>query len=170
MGTSSVFGRTPYGGGPPLARPTRSTPLDDGQDHVIPKVLLWAMKDHRHAHLGHLGEATSERQLGVGDEAVYILGAGERHGTIGRLVGSSPDGSTYCLVGSIDRKRAKTVDEEKPSPADLFATGDHFFLCAVYDGGDGASNIADVDEFPTIEDVPADYLPPHPFIRFSDVL
>jgi hypothetical protein len=40
------------GMGVPLARPARSTPLEDEHtDGPVPPAVLWAMKFHRHFHL-----------------------------------------------------------------------------------------------------------------------
>lgn len=168
---ATTCGRGAFGGGPPIARPSRSTPLDDGKGgHHIPKLLLWAMKDHCHTRLGHRHDPMTERQLGTGDGAVYLLDVGGRLTTIGRVVGSSPDGSTYCLVGTIDSGQAVRFEAEETTATDVFRAACDFILCSVYDGGEGASNIADVEQFANANDLPAGFLPPHPLIAFSDPL
>lgn len=171
MGTATLYGRAAFGTGQPTWAPTRSTPLDDGEAaHIIPKLLLWGMKDHCRTRFGHHGDALTEHRYGTGDSALYILDGGAKLVTIGRVVGSSPDGATYCLIGELDREHASTLDAGGRSPKDVLGFGKNYVLCAVYDGGPGASNIADVQRFSTLNEIPPSYLPPHPFIRFTDTI
>lgn len=88
-----------WGSSVPVFRPDASTPLDEEQsDGVVPKVLLWAMRDHRRSGRRRRGEPWDEQVVGEGDGALYVIGSDASRATVGRLVGSSPDGCTYCLV------------------------------------------------------------------------
>ncbi|HVX23451.1 MAG TPA: hypothetical protein VHB02_19065 [Acidimicrobiales bacterium] len=151
----------------PLRRLQWSTPLDDGPaESVVPRPVLWAMKYHRHVHFGHHHDDLDERQVGEGDGAVYVFDDGANQCMAGRLVGSSPDGCTYCLVGTVDAGAYQQCAEDGEPTDRIFAYGRDLLLCAVYEGGDGPSNIVDVRRYRKPGHVPAEYLPPHPFIEF----
>jgi hypothetical protein len=154
----------------PVFRPRTSTPLDDQRsDSLIPKVLLWAMKDHRRNHYSRRDRPADERRIGEGDHALYVIDAGMPRATVGRLVGSSPDGCTYCLVAALNTGKCADLSPRATSRR-VLASAANFTLCAVYDGGAGVSNVSDVERFARLDDVPDEYLPPHPFISFSEVL
>jgi hypothetical protein len=147
----------------------RSTPLEDeATDGPVPPAVLWAMKFHRHLHLGHRDNEEIRVALGNGTETVYVIDDGPNRCMIGRLVGSSPDGCTYSLVGGADIGIYwRYADGDLPL-AELFSCTRHLSLCAAYDGVQGPSNVIEVERFSHARDVPAEYLPPHPPIEFSD--
>jgi hypothetical protein len=157
------------GMGVPLAQPTRSTPLEDEDaDGPVPPAVLWAMKYHRRLRLGHRDDEQIRVALGEGTEAIYVIDDGPNHCMIGRLVGSSPDGCTYCLVANGDiGVYWRYADGDLPL-AELFSSTRHPSLCAVYEADQGPSNVVDVERFSHARDIPAEYLPPHPPIEFSD--
>ena len=153
----------------PFSEPGNSSPFADRpvSEEVLDAV-LWAMKFHRHMHIGHTDEvrvAMSDK-----DEAVYFVDDGDERCMVGRVVGSSPDGSTYCLVANADIGIYWRFRDGDDPLSEAFSDTHPLFPCAVYDGGGGPSNVADVQRFSRITDVPKEYLPPHPFIEFDEVL
>jgi hypothetical protein len=159
----------PRGATVPVFRPTTSTPLEGDEDGPVPKVLLWAMKDHRRGGHRRGADPPDVNVVGEGDAALYVIDAVAARATVGRLVGSSPDGCTYCLVASLETGRCPELFPDGTGRKMLAAASD-FVLCAVYDGGSGVSNVSDVERFSDVGDVPDEYLPPHPFIAFTEVL
>ena len=169
-----VLGPTPFpapgavGISPLLFEPAESTPLDD-QEHgdAIPPAPLWAMRSRAHGRRlppddpGFVAAST-----GAGDEAVYLMDDGPKHCMIGRRVGRSPDGCVYCLVARITMGRARDLVDEEAAPAEAFADARDIVLCGVY-SADRASNVILVQHYRHLSDVPADYLPPSPFIEFT---
>ena len=169
-----VLGPTPFpapgavGISPLLFEPAESTPLDD-QEHgdAIPPAPLWAMRSRAHGRRlppddpGFVAAST-----GAGDEAVYLMDDGPKHCMIGRRVGRSPDGCVYCLVARITMGHARDLVDEEAAPAEAFADAHDIALCGVY-SADRASNVILVQHYRHLSDVPADYLPPSPFIEFT---
>lgn len=155
--------------------PTYSTPLAEGEpEGAVPHSPLWAMKDRRHEQWHHpLGHAERVRQaIGDGDETVYVIDDGVHHRMLGRQIGGSPDGCIYSLVGRITRRTHEAL-------VDGSIDGRHAFLAAHELGVDGTveepagahvANLFDVAYYDRPEDVPAEYLPPSPFIDFAEPL
>ncbi len=50
----------------------------------------------------------------------------------------------------------------------IFSDADNLSLCSVYEATDAVSNVLLVEDYAGAADVPAEYLPAHPRIRFSD--
>lgn len=151
-----------FGGGMPWGSARRSTPLADGaQSELIPRSLFWAMKYHRR-HQADDGDGGFEQRLGDGDDAVYAVDDGPSHCLLGRVVGWSEEGCTYCLVGRLSiGDYERYTNDEAPWTAAFCDTRD-VRLCAVYEAEDGPSNVADVRRYRRGRDVPTEYLPPHP--------
>ncbi len=168
MTTWSGFG---WGSRQPLHEPPHSTPLDDGQPAgATPRAVTWAMKYHRHLQFGHDGGGDTEHVLGEGDGTVYALGDGVKWYMVGRLVGESPDGSVYCLVASIDAEDFGFYASGVTPATAVFSATKHPTLCAVYEGRDGPSNVTDVYHYRRGRDIPEEYLPPSPYVRFDSPL
>jgi hypothetical protein len=175
VGEVGDIGPIEWGGHPgssaPLFEPPKSTPLDDGRTGgVVPRPVLWAMRYHRGTHLPGEDDTVTEDRLGEGDSSVYVTGDGSLQCMIARLVGRSPDGSVYCLVGITDvgvYERYAAGDD----PIDgIFAEAWDFLFCAVYEADDGPSNVADLGRYRKFRRVPVEYLPPTPFAEFDDQL
>ncbi len=156
----------------PVTAPTDATPLEEDEpEGVIPPSPLWAMKDRRHEQWPHVfGHPDRIRAcVGAGDDAVYVIDDGKRHCMIGRRVGATGDGCTYSLTTRI----SKDTYESLASGA---IDGKHAFLAGADAGlsgtveSTGVSNVFDVDFYDHPEDVPAEYLPPAPFIEFTNDL
>jgi hypothetical protein len=126
------------------------------------------MKFHRHLRVGHRDDEQIREVLGEGNEAIYVIDDGPKHCMIGRLVGSSADGCTYCLVANSDIGVYWSYAEGGLALGELFSRTRHLSLCAVYEGDQGPSNVVEVERFSHARDVPPEYLPPHPPIEFSD--
>jgi hypothetical protein len=149
--------------------PKESTPLEepDGNGAIVPAA-LWAMKYQRHGHLLGRAEVAIRERYGEGDRIVYVIDDGWKHCTVSRVVGSSPDGCTYVLVARIDMPTYVGLrDDESPAEA-VFAAADELCLCAVYENPETASNVALVESYGALEEVPVEYLPPHPAVEFSE--
>jgi hypothetical protein len=154
------------GGAPVLSEPGSSTPLDDGEEYgTFPTPLLWAMKEHRRLHLD-LGHEPAWDDLGQGDSAVFVLDTEHRHCTAGRIVGKGPDGVVYCLVGTIAGSAYTEAAADPAQIATIFSAAHHPILVGVFEGG--VSNVIDITHFHDASQIPAEYLPGHPFIDFPE--
>jgi hypothetical protein len=132
--------------------------------------LLWAMRDRMHA-LRRSGPGDVdylECRLGEADEAVYVIDDGPQHCMIGRRVGASPDGCTYCLVARISLYRYEQLRDEEVALVDAFSDARDISLSGVFMDGQGPSNTFLVRHYRRVAHVPAEYLPPGPFIEFAD--
>jgi hypothetical protein len=153
--------------------PGLSTPLDDHEpEGTVPPAPLWAMKDRRHFFglRGHGDVDRIRKALGAGDDTVYFIDDGHKHCMIGRQVGAAPDGSVYCLVGRIRLERYEEIESGEATLDDVFADARDITLCSVFVDDGMASEIVVIQHYPHFRDVPADYLPPSPFIQFDDDL
>lgn len=144
---------------------------DDGGDgEIIPPVLLRAMKDRmRSRHLSEPDDPDFVRcRLGVDYEAVYVIDDGPDRCLVGRLVGRSHDGCTYCLVAPIPLFHFEQLETGDVALEDAFSQSRDIALCGVFEDEMGGSNLFVVEHFRRAGDVPEDYLPPNPFLEFTD--
>jgi len=159
--------------GPPLERPDTSTPLEQEEaGTTIPPAPLWAMKDRRH-FWGVAGHGDADRiraRIGDGDATVYFIDDGRDHCMVGRRVGSSPDGSVYCLVGRVPLDLYEDVENGSVAATDAFSHARDIELCSVFEDESLASDVYAVQHYRRGGDVPPEYLPPSPFIEFTDDL
>ena len=150
-----------------------STPLEEEEpEGTIPPAPLWAMKDRRH-FFGLPGHGDVERirtGVGQGDGAVYFIDDGHSHCMAGRRVGAAPDGSIYCLVGRVTIERYLQILNGELSSAESFSEAHDIALCGVFEDESMVSEVIAVQHYRHPDDVPADYLPPNPFIEFTDDL
>lgn len=159
--------------GAPVIDPTQSTPLEDDESPGdVPPGPLWAMKDRRHFHLlpEHRGAKRIRTCLGVGDNAIYVIDDGHVHCMICRRVGASPDGCTYYLVARIALEQFHVRASGEHPLNDIFSSAHDLELCGVFEDATDVSNIFPVQHFEHATDVPNEYLPPNPFIEFSQDL
>jgi hypothetical protein len=149
-------------------------PPEDADDQApaeeIPLVVLAAMKDRMHARRlssiddnGHVQES-----LGTADDDVHVVDDGPDHCMIGRPVGRAPDGCVYVLVARISLYNYEQLRDGDVEMAEAFADGRDISFCAVYEVDGIVENIALVRRFRRGHDVPAEYLPPSPFLEFAD--
>jgi hypothetical protein len=172
-GISSVSGASPGGVGisPLLFEPAETGLVEQADsDDMIPPAPLLAMEDRLHSR--RLYEADEpghvQRRLGEADAAVYFIDDGRDHCMIGRRVGQAPDGSTYCLVGRISIYWYQELARGDAPREEVFSEARDISLCAVFVEGHGASNVAPVQHYKSVDDVPGEYLPPAPFLEFTD--
>jgi hypothetical protein len=162
----------PAGGlgmGLPIIRLSLPTPLAQGEvEESIPPAVLWSMKYRRHLRLGSREDEELREHLGEGDEAVYFIDDGPNRCMVGRIVGTSSDGCIYCLVASTDLGSYWSAANGTLPLTEIFSGTRHLSLCSVYQADRGASNVMEVERFSRARDVPAEYLPPHPLIEFTD--
>ncbi len=161
------------GVGQPLSEPTASTPLAvDEAEGAVPTAPLWAMKYLRHGGHGAAGggEGPDVLRVAVGrdDGAVYLIDDGPSHCMVSRQVGVAPDGCRYCLVARVDVVDARMAISGVTEATDLFALGRELTLCGVVEGA--VSNVVRVAGYRKLRDVPAEYLPPAPFLEFPEDL
>jgi hypothetical protein len=153
----------------PVFVPKTSTPLEEpGDESVIPPFALWAMKYQRHGHLFSRAEVEIRERRGSGDHAVYVIDDGRKQCMVGRLVGTSSDGCTYCLVAHITIAAYEELVNDEAVADDIFAGSKEPALVVVYEAEDAVSNVALVRTFAGIEEVPVEYLPPGPAIVFTE--
>ena len=164
-----------FGQSPVIHQPDASTPLEAGEvDTVVPATLLWSMKFLRHGRSGpDRGVEDADRIRWSSDDeeprsAVYAIDDGYGHCMVGRLVGASPDGATYCLVARVKHLDFDEVRGGWAAAADLFSLAKEFALTAVSEGS--VSNVVRVAGYRRYRDVPAEYLPPSPYIEFDETM
>jgi hypothetical protein len=167
--TYSSQGVRSLGSPTPVFVPKKSIPLEEsGGEGVIPTAALWAMKYRSHGHFLGRAEATIRERYGSGDGAVYILDDGRKHCLVSRMVGASPDGCTYCLVAQITMASYEQLVDQRSPVENIFDGARQACLCVVYEEVDAVSNVAVVESFDAIDQVPVEYLPPSPAIVFAE--
>jgi hypothetical protein len=171
-GISSVSGLSPgaIGVSPLIFSPDASTPLETNEpEGAIPSTALWAMKDRMHSHrLLEVAEPGSVNCcLGTGDWAIYVIDDGRDHCMISRLVGRSPDGCVYCLAARISIYRYEQLRDGEVALAEAFSDAHDICLCGVFED-ELASNVILVEHYKHADSIPDEYLPPAPFLDFSD--
>jgi len=159
-----------WGSPVPVFVPKSSTPLEEPDDESgIPPFALWAMKYQRHGHLFSRAEAEIRERYGSGDSAVYVIDDGRKQCMVGRLVGTSADGCTYCLVARITIAAYEELVNDEAAVDDVFAGSSEPALVVVYEADDAVSNVSLVRTFAGGDEVPVEYLPPGPPIVFTDI-
>jgi hypothetical protein len=161
------------GQSPPLPDPDTSTPLEIHEsEEGVPAAPLWAMKDRRHSFAQQeLGDAERVRSsFGEGDAAVYFIDDGRTHCMVGRRVGETPEGFVYCLVGRIKLDAYEDLVEAVVPVEEAFSEAHDIALCGVFVDEAGTSDVTLVHHYAHPRDVPGEYLPPSPFIEFTEAL
>lgn len=156
----------------PVTAPTDATPLEEDEpEGVIPPSPLWAMKERRREQWPHLfGHPDRIRVcIGADDAAVYAIDDGKHHCMLGRRVGATLDGCVYSLVTRVTRATFESLSSGSISGHDAFLAGADAGLSGTVDS-QGVANVFDVDFYQHSEEIPAEYLPPSPFIEFAEDL
>ncbi len=157
----------------PLTAVGESTPLEEEEhEGTIPPAPLWAMKDRRH-FFGLPGHGDADRIrvcVGQGDGAVCFIDDGRSHCMVGRRVGVSPEGLTYCLIGRVPLDLYLKIANGTRQPAEAFSEAHDIELCGVFEDETMVSEVIAVEHYRHVDDVPPEYLPPSPFIEFEDDL
>jgi hypothetical protein len=128
-----------------------------------------AMKNLQH-HRAHVELDQDEVPLygfGSGDSTVYAIEDGVDGLMIGRGVGRDGEGCIYCLVASSSPAMLAMLDRGEVSPTEVFDYATELTLCSVFHA-DQIINVILVQRYKTIEDVPVEYRPGQPFLRFAD--
>jgi hypothetical protein len=164
-----IMGRRTWGSPTPVFVPKESTPLAEHEDgDAIPAYALWAMKYRRHGRLLNRADEAIRERYGTGDHAVYVIEDGRNHYSVSRVVGSSPDGCRYCLVARISAESYEQLVDDEGLTDEIFVDADEICLCSVYQADEAISNVLLVEEFASVDDVPAEYLPPAPLLAFTE--
>ena len=160
----------------PLVGHDVSTPLEEDEpEHTIPPGPLWAMKERRHVQW-HLLPAHERHQrirecLEADDYTLYCIDDGGHHAMIGRRVGVAPNGCEYSLIGRISRQRYEELRDEVVLLVNCFDTATEIRLCGVaIEEEIRSSNVFDVANYDSVDNIPDDYRPGSPFHRFSQDL
>jgi len=126
------------------------------------------MKDRMHYHRLFEPEEPGyiRGNLGKADSALYFTDDGPDHCMVSRRVGSSSDGSEYCLVARISLFRYRELRDLDVAVEDAFSEARDISLCGVYQD-DFISNVILVQHYRHSVDIPDEYLPPSPLIEFS---
>jgi len=172
-----AFDREPADHGDPV-------PEDDadGEGLVATHVGL-AMDSLRHHH-GRAepgDEPDSLYCFGSGDAVLYALEDGDTRLLVGRGVGRDDEGCIYCLVGSGPPGLLAALQSGDVAPVEAFDHAAELTLCSVFQADDTprlqfrlsalnrpVSNVVRVQHYKKIEDVPVEYGPGEPFLRFTD--
>lgn len=141
----------------------------EGEDD-IPPAPLWAMTNRMHSlRRTEPGEESYiRRRVGDDDDALYVIDDGADHCMIGRRVGHAPDGCVYCLVARITLEQYADLVAGELTARDVFSDARDISLCGVFEEEGAASQVFLVQHYRRPRDVPADYLPPNPFLEFTD--
>ncbi len=145
-------------------------PPDDEGPEEIPVVVMGAMKDRMHARRLSPPDDPDHVEVSLGgpDDDIHVVDDGPDHCMIGRPVGYTPDGCVYVLVGRLSRFGYEQLRDGDTAVADAFSEAGDISLCAVFAVEGTVQNIALVRHFRRSDDIPAEYLPPGPFLEFSD--
>jgi len=138
-------------------------------DEAIAGAVLAAMENGKHSSsvAGSADTKLIEYCIGAGDSAIYAIDDGRDHTMIGRGVGDDDDGCVYCLVARITRDRFEELSDGALHVQSAFDEARDISLSSVF-LADHGSNVVLVQRFRRIEDVPGEYRPASPFLRFSD--
>jgi len=152
----------------PVTAPENATPLEEDEpEGVIPPSPLWAMKERRHEQWFHLGHPERIRdRVGVDDDTVYVIDDGSHHCMIGRRVGATRDGCEYALVARVAKATYESLVAGGISGREAFLAAHEAGLSGTAEDP-GVANVFDVDFYEHGADIPAEYLPPAPFIDFA---
>lgn len=143
-------------------------------DNVIPPSPLWAMKVHRHFQWSHLLPHHEQHErvrltVGSGKNVVYLMDDGHHHRIMGRHVGTAPDGARYSLVVRVTTAVANALVSGEVTPRNAILQGKGLALYGVVEDGP-ASNVFIITTYAAPDDVPQEYLPPNPPLRFAEDL
>jgi len=155
----------------PVTAPENPTPLsEDEPEGAVPPSPLWAMKERAHGGIHLFGHPDRIRAAhGVGDAAVYAIDDGAHHCMVGRRVGQTTDGCVYSLVARAERATWESFVNGSIDGRELFLSSRDAGLSGTVETN-GVSNVFDVDWYESPDDIPAEYLPPSPFITFAEDL
>jgi hypothetical protein len=156
----------------PVAAPVDPTPLsEDEPEGTVPASPLWAMKERAHGGIHIFGHPARIRaHAGEDSGRVYAIDDGPHHCMIGRPVGQSGDGGCiYSLIARVDLPTWQSCASGAIDGRQLFLASHEAGLSGTVDTN-GVSNIMDIDWYESPEEIPAEYLPPAPFIEFPQDL
>jgi hypothetical protein len=144
-------------------------PTYPGED-AIPPAPLWPMRTRMHSNrrLEPGEEGRIRRKVGEEDDAVFVIDDGLDHCMIGRRVGKAPDGCVYCLVARISLETFADAVAGGLEVTEMFSDARDISLCGVIEEDEAVANVFLVQHYRRVRDVPLDYLPPSPFIEFTD--
>ena len=151
-----------------------STPLELAESEgTIPPAPLWAMKDRRHysGPRSHVEDMRVRAQLGAGGDALYFIDDGRDHVMMGRRVGQNPERCIYCLIGRLKLEEYQDLENGTKPLEQAFDDARDISLMGVYEDESTSSEVFAVQHYRHARDIPAEYLPPSPFIEFdTDIL
>ena len=143
---------------------------EDGSDEAdLASYVELAMENlqHHRAHVELDRDDVPFFSFGSDNSTVYALEDGVDRLMIGRGVGRDGEGCVYCLVGSSSPAMLAMLDRGEVSPTEVFDYAAELTLCSVFHA-DQINNVILVQRYKTIEDVPVEYRPGQPFLRFTE--
>jgi hypothetical protein len=163
----------------PMVGRDQSTPLaeeePDGLAGVVPDPVLWALKEHRHTqwHLlpAHERHDRLRQAVGQGWSTLYAVDDGRHHAALGRLVGTTPEGCAYVLVGRVDRAVVDDLAAGRAYPDRAFDHAQELALLGVAVAPEAQSSIVfTVARYDAAGDIPPEYRPGAEPIAFAEDL
>jgi hypothetical protein len=156
---------------------------DEGDDARVPSHVELAMENLQHhqarAEPGH--EEDPLYCFGSGDATLYAIEDGTKRVIIGRGVGRDAEGCIYCLVGTSSPALLAMLGTGEVAPTEAFHDAAELTLCSVFQADHTprrhfrltalnrpVSNVVLVQHYKRIQDVPIEYRPGQPFLRFTD--
>jgi hypothetical protein len=142
---------------------------EEGDDDPVASYVELAMDNlqHSRARVEADEESAPLYCLGSGDVTVYAIEDGPGRLMIGRGVGRDDDGCVYCLVGAASTGLLDALDAGEVPLDQAFDDATDLTLCSVFEA-DQVDNVVLVQHYEGIEDVPGEYRPGRPFLRFTD--
>lgn len=151
----------------PVLVPKQSTPLEDANDEgLLPPYALWSMKYLRHGGFLSRSEWEIRDRFGDGPNTVYVIDDDRKNCLMSRMVGEDSDGTMYCLIARIGVASYEQLIDGA-SPQTIFAGARDLRHCAVFEALGAVSNVSVVESFDNCDEVPSEYLPPHPPVEFE---
>lgn len=156
---------------------------DEDDEALVASHVELAMKKLQH-HQGRAEPDQDEDPLycfGSGDATLYAIEDGARRLMIGRGVGRDGEGCIYCLVGTSSPALLAMLDSGEMAPTEAFDDAAQLTLCSVFQAdqmpprhfrltalNQPVSNVVVVQHYKRIQEVPVEYRPGQPFLRFTD--
>ncbi len=156
----------------------------DGNDEdLVASHVELAMRDlQRHRVRVETGQGeNSAHRFGSGDSTLYAIEDGGDRLMIGRGVGRDGENCIYCLVGTSTPALLAMLDTGEVAPNEAFDHASEITLCSVFQAGHAprrhfrltalnqqVSNVVLVQHYKEMGDVPVEYRPGQPFLRFAD--
>ena len=152
----------------PLGEPS-GTDSDVATETPAQSAVFVAMNNWKHSSHSTDSEedGLTEHVLESGDATICAIEDGKDHYMIGRAVGEDADRCVYCLVGRVPIGEFQDLYDGEVRLEAAFDDARDISLSSVFHD-DKVTNVVLVERYKRIEEVPSEYRPPSPFLRFTD--